>query len=106
MATNLKQVKSGYANLKRSGTWRNVWVYCQLDANGAPLSVAFELLGRGRELADELLVVGDVGAVRAVTKVREVATRVGILDPSYFARLFKKHVGVSPSVFRNRSEKS
>ena len=38
--------------------------------------------------------------------IGEVATRVGILDPSYFARLFKKHVGVSPSVFRNRSEKS
>ena len=33
------------------GTWRNVWVYCQLDASGAPLPVAFELLGRGRELA-------------------------------------------------------
>ena len=40
------------------------------------------------------------------TPIGEVATRVGILDPSYFARLFKKHVGVSPSVFRNRSEKS
>ena len=33
------------------GIWRNVWVYCQLDASGAPLPVAFELLGRGRELA-------------------------------------------------------
>ncbi len=34
--------------------------------------------------------------------VNEVAAQVGVLDPSYFSRLFKKYTGVSPLVFRNR----
>lgn len=33
--------------------------------------------------------------------VGEIASKVGIDDPSYFARLFKKNVGVSPAVFRS-----
>lgn len=33
--------------------------------------------------------------------VNDIADKVGITDPSYFARLFKKHVGVSPVSFRN-----
>ena len=31
---------------------RGIWVFCQTDRAGAVLPVAFELLGRGRELAD------------------------------------------------------
>lgn len=32
--------------------YRDIWVFCQVDERGAVLPVAFELLGKGRELAD------------------------------------------------------
>jgi YesN/AraC family two-component response regulator len=35
-----------------------------------------------------------------------VANEVGIEDPSYFSRLFKKYEGVTPSDFRKMIEKS
>jgi AraC-like DNA-binding protein len=38
--------------------------------------------------------------------VSEIASEVGVADPSYFSRLFKKHAGVSPLAFRRMSEKS
>jgi AraC-like DNA-binding protein len=38
--------------------------------------------------------------------VSEVALAVGIEDASYFARLFKKYEGVTPTEFRSRIEKS
>jgi electron transfer flavoprotein alpha subunit len=34
-------------------SYRDVWVFCQVD-DGAVVPVAYELLGKGRELADEL----------------------------------------------------
>ncbi len=34
--------------------------------------------------------------------VKEVSLQVGFTDPTYFARVFRKLEGVSPSVFRNR----
>lgn len=36
-------------------------------------------------------------------RIKEVADAVGITDPFYFNRLFKKHFGVSPSVFQKAS---
>lgn len=33
--------------------------------------------------------------------IAEIANKVGILDPSYFSRLFKKQVGMTPAAFRN-----
>lgn len=38
--------------------------------------------------------------------VNEIAARVGILDPSYFSRFFRKQVGVSPVDFREKMKKS
>ena len=38
--------------------------------------------------------------------ISEVAAEVGIDDPSYFARLFKKHEGIAPTVFKKMIEKS
>lgn len=38
--------------------------------------------------------------------ISEVAEQVGLDDPSYFARLFKKHTGVSPLAYRKRVGKS
>ncbi len=37
--------------------------------------------------------------------VAEICFEMKINDPAYFSRLFKKHVGVSPTAFRNQSEK-
>jgi AraC family transcriptional activator of pobA len=38
--------------------------------------------------------------------ISEVATEVGLEDPSYFARLFKKYEGMTPSDYRKMIEKS
>jgi AraC-like DNA-binding protein len=38
--------------------------------------------------------------------VHEVAATVGLDDPSYFTRLFKKYEGVTPTAFRKMIEKS
>ncbi|MCK8495335.1 AraC family transcriptional regulator [Spirosoma sp. RP8] len=38
--------------------------------------------------------------------VSEIAALVGIFDPSYFSRLFKKHAGVTPLAFRSMIETS
>ena len=38
-------------------------------------------------------------------KIREVAEKVGYGDPLYFSRIFKKHRGLSPSHFVQRSSR-
>jgi AraC-like DNA-binding protein len=38
--------------------------------------------------------------------ISEVATEVGLEDPSYFARLFKKYESITPSEYRKMIEKS
>ncbi|MFN8345358.1 MAG: AraC family transcriptional regulator [Spirosomataceae bacterium] len=38
--------------------------------------------------------------------INEVATEIGLHDPSYFSRLFKKKEGITPSDFRRMIEKS
>jgi len=35
-------------------------------------------------------------------KISEISKKVGIFDPSYFARFFKKNVGLSPVDYRNK----
>lgn len=34
--------------------------------------------------------------------IREVAYQVGFVDPSYFGRVFRQQVGISPSSFRKK----
>ena len=36
------------------------------------------------------------------TPISEIAAAVGLADPSYFSRFFKKHTGLSPIAFRKR----
>lgn len=38
--------------------------------------------------------------------VNEIGARVGVLDPSYFSRFFRKKVGLSPVDFREKMKKS
>jgi AraC-like DNA-binding protein len=38
--------------------------------------------------------------------ISDVATEIGLQDPSYFSRLFKKYEGITPQTFRSRIEKS
>ena len=38
--------------------------------------------------------------------VNEIAARVGMLDPSYFSRFFRKQVGMTPVDFREKMKKS
>jgi len=38
--------------------------------------------------------------------VNAVAAEIGFDDPSYFTRLFKRHMGITPSTFRKKIEKS
>jgi AraC family transcriptional regulator, transcriptional activator of pobA len=38
--------------------------------------------------------------------ISDIATEVGLQDPSYFSRLFKKYEGITPQTFRKRIEKS
>lgn len=35
--------------------------------------------------------------------IQQISTRIGIEDPYYFSRLFKKEIGVSPSTYRTKS---
>jgi AraC family transcriptional activator of pobA len=43
---------------------------------------------------------------QSTLSVSEIASEVGMADPSYFSRLFKKHTGVSPLGFRRMIGKS
>lgn len=38
--------------------------------------------------------------------IGDIAAEIGLQDPSYFSRLFKKYEGVTPQAFRSRIEKS
>jgi AraC family transcriptional activator of pobA len=40
------------------------------------------------------------------TSISEIAAKVGIYDPSYFSRLFKRYEGVTPIAFRKKIETS
>lgn len=48
-AISIEREEAGAADL---ASYSGYWVFCQTDASGAPLPVAFELIGRARELAD------------------------------------------------------
>lgn len=37
-------------------------------------------------------------------KIQDVCICVGIEDPNYYSRLFKKYMGISPREYQNRQE--
>lgn len=56
---------------------------------------------------DETLVLeAKVLLFQSKLSISEIATELGLLDASYFSRLFKKYVGVSPLEFRKRIDLS
>nr|WP_281380713.1 AraC family transcriptional regulator [Rhabdobacter roseus] len=56
---------------------------------------------------DEALVLeAKVLLHQSTLAISDVAAGIGLLDPSYFSRLFKKHTGTTPLEFRKMIEKS
>ena len=43
--------------------------------------------------------------VNTELSIADIAEKVGIPDANYFARIFKKYVGISPNRFRSMNEK-
>ncbi|OUJ74984.1 hypothetical protein BXP70_08060 [Hymenobacter crusticola] len=59
-----------------------------------------------RWIEESIVLEAKVLLFQTAWSVGEVALAVGIPDASYFSRLFKKHVGVTPLTFRKRIELS
>jgi AraC family transcriptional activator of pobA len=59
-----------------------------------------------RWLAEILVLEAKVLLHQSALSVADVAAEVGLLDASYFSRLFKKHEGLTPQEFRRRIETS
>jgi AraC family transcriptional activator of pobA len=57
-------------------------------------------------IAETVVLEAKVLLHQSALSVGEVAAEVGLVDASYFSRLFKKHEGLTPLEFRNRIEKS
>ncbi len=56
---------------------------------------------------DETLILeAKVLLFQTTLPINEIAAELGMYDPSYFSRLFKKYVGISPSRYRKMIEKS
>lgn len=66
---------------------------------GVGRSVVQHVLATRLQAARELLLATDLA-------VGEIAVRVGIPDPNYFARLFRSKVGVTPRAFRWRQRQA
>lgn len=47
------EIKKDFTDGVDPSEFHNIWVFCQLDENGAPLPVALELLAKGRQLATQ-----------------------------------------------------
>lgn len=63
--------------------------------------------GRGRTcselITDQLLLEAKRYLLATTDQVNQVADRLGYDDPSYFIRFFRKHTGLTPEAFRQRS---
>jgi len=56
---------------------------------------------------DEIIVLeAKVLLYQSRQAISDIAAELGLQDPSYFSRLFKKYEGVTPQAFRGRIEKS
>jgi len=60
----------------------------------------------GKWIDEAIVLEAKVLLSQTIMSISEVAAQVGIEDQSYFARLFKRYEGTTPSSFRKRIEKS
>ncbi len=60
----------------------------------------------GKWIDEALITEAKILLHQSGMSVGELAAEIGFLDASYFARLFKKYEGVSPTEFRRKIEKS
>lgn len=79
--------------------------YCAEKLNITPNhlnKVVKRVTGKSPSVWIEELVIQEAKRLLRTTSLPlgEIATMVGIHDQSYFARRFKKHEGISPSIFR------
>ena len=77
--------------------------YNGLKSRADDLEVMIELA----EEDDDESMAGDIKAMleRERRTVREIAADVGISDYNYFARVFRGHMGMSPSQWRKRAQR-
>ncbi len=61
----------------------------------AGMGAAEYLLNYRIKMAQKMLCTSDV-------PVQQIAQAVGIADPFYFSRVFKKRVGISPTKYREK----
>jgi AraC-like DNA-binding protein len=59
-----------------------------------------------RWIAEALVLEAKVLLHQSALSVADVAAEIGLADPSYFSRFFRKHEGLTPLKFRRRIEKS
>lgn len=57
-------------------------------------------------IAEAVMLEAKVLLHQSALSVADVAAEIGMADPSYFSRFFKKHEGLTPLEFRGRIEKS
>jgi two-component system, response regulator YesN len=94
------------ANLERTVTTEDLSNYLGLSSSyvshviKSNLKVSFTeyLITRRLEKAKELL-------EQSSFRINEIATQIGFQDQNYFAKVFKKHEGITASEFRNNSKK-
>lgn len=101
--------KDGAAEVDLSA-YHGIWVFCQMDGEGAVLPVAFELLGKGRELADArgcrlVAVLGEGSGTDASASQEVGASEAGVPDAAEPDIVSALLVAGADEVIRTRDER-
>nr|WP_247656586.1 helix-turn-helix domain-containing protein [Maribacter sp. MMG018] len=78
-----------------------------ISPNHLNKSIKISTLKSASEILDEIkLIEIKYLLYQSTLSISEISYEMGYLDPSYFARFFKKRENVSPTKFRELIEKS